>query len=157
MMLKPITNKEYVLRMSIILLSFLTPIFCMVTQGTLPSLSRYWSTDLQPLFVITNIVTAYYFFNLKRWKFAAIFLLLLTAFSVELYNTTHNVLAIGFFISVLYPFIKIHHFKWCLWVYLATLIILPFSMLFFEMVAITVICLYHSLILYKVNKTTKAK
>jgi hypothetical protein len=153
--LKPTTIREYMTRMLIISLSFLMPIFCVITQGPLPSLSRYWSTELQPLFILTNLFTAYYFSQLPRWKYSGFFLVLLTAFSVEVYNITHNLLAIGFFLSVLYPFTKLHHYKWILWVYIGTLLILPFGMLFFEIVAITVICLYHGLVLYKVNRDTK--
>ena len=154
-MLKPINDKEYKKRMAIIFLSFITPILCLVFHGYEASLSSYWQTELQPLFILTNMVTAYYFFGLKRWKFPAAFLLLLTCFSVENYKIFHNILAVGFFVSVIYPFVQIQHYKWTKWFYIGSLIILPFSMMIFEMTAISIICLYHSLVLYKVNRIMK--
>lgn len=139
-------------RLIVIVTSFITPILSISFYGYLPSLSRYFDTELQPIFILSNLLTSYYFFQLKRWKISAVLLTLLTAFSIEHYEVLHNLLAASFFLSILYPLLTIHHHKWVVWVYLSTVILLPFNLLIFEIGAITVICFYHTLILYEVNK-----
>jgi hypothetical protein len=151
-LLEPISKKEIVYRLVVIVTALITPIMCISFYGLLPSLSKYWDTELQPFFILTNLFTSYYFYQLKRWKVSAVLLMLLTAFSVEHYEIFHNVLAVGFFISIMYPLVTIHHHRWVIWLYLSTLIILPFHLLFFEIAAISVICLYHGLVMYEVNK-----
>ena len=85
---------EYRMKISVIILAAITPILCMLIHGYEPSLSTYWKTDLQPLFIIANASTSYYLYSVKKWKMSAFLLLMLTAFSVELYREVHDILAV---------------------------------------------------------------
>jgi hypothetical protein len=133
--------------MAVIALAVISPFICLSLYGYLPSISSYWRTGLQPLFIIANATTSYYLYSVKRWRIPALFLLLLTSFSVELYPTFHNILAVGFFISNIIPLLKTNRFKWTIYPYASSLLILPFSMTFAEIIAIISLCIYHALIL----------
>lgn len=148
---------DFMSRMLVVILAGLAPIVCLLVYGEMESVSAYWKTDLQPLFIITNAATSFYFYSNKNkmWRFSALMLLLLTAFSVELYGSIHNVVAIAFFISNLYPLYKSNHFKWCFWIYLSSLVVFAFSMLYAELIAINALCLFHGLKLIKLQKLQK--
>jgi hypothetical protein len=148
--IKKISRLGFTLRLLVIFFACVTPIICITFEGYLGSLSSYWETDLQPLFILANATTSYYLFGLPKWRVSACFLLLLTAFSVENYRVVHDVLAIIFFISNLYPLYKTHHFRSIFWIYLSSLLIMPFDMLLAEIVAIWTLCLYHGLVLRRV-------
>lgn len=138
--------------MLVIVFAFSSPYICLFYHGYLPSLSSYWKSDLQPLFIIANAATSYYLFSIKRWWPSAICLLILTAFSVELFPKIHNITAVVFFLMNLYPLLKASHYKWIVYLYLTSVIVLPFSMLFSEIIAINSLCLYHGLLLNKLYK-----
>ncbi len=143
---------QYFLRVAVIILAAIFPFICLLSYGYLPSISSYWNTDLQPLFIIANAATSYYLYSIKDWKMSALMLLLLTSFSLTLFPIVHNILAIVFFIVNVYPLTKTNHFKWCIALYLTSLIVLPWSMTFAEIIAIEVLCLYHLLVLIKANR-----
>jgi hypothetical protein len=146
----PINLYEYYIRIAVIIFAAITPFLCILSHGYLPSLSSYWKTDLQPLFIIANAATSYYLYSVKIWRPSALLLLLLTAFSVELFPLTHNFLAVIFFFMNIYPLYKRRFFKWTIWIYFSSLLVLPFSMIFAEIIAINAICLHHLLLLNKV-------
>jgi hypothetical protein len=146
---------EYNSRVAAILLAAISPFICLIAYGYLPSLSSYWNTDLQPLFIIANAITSYYLYSIKPWRMPALMLLFLTAFSVELFPMVHNALAVGFFIMNLYPLYNTNHFKWCIYIYLLSLLVLPWSMTFAEIISIGALCIYHYLLLRKVYKLNK--
>lgn len=147
--------KEYAIRMAVIFFAALAPYICLFSYGYLNSLSQYWNTELQPVFVFANALTSYYLYTMDNWKWSALCLLLLTAFSVEMYPDLHNFLAVAFFIITIVPLWKANHFKWTFWVYLSSLIVLPWSMLFAEIIAINALCLYHGLLLRKAQRLTR--
>jgi len=151
------TRTELTLRTAAIALAVISPIICIWSQGLMFSYSQYWSTPMQPLFITANAITAYYFFDLEKWKMPAFMLLLLTAFSVESYSTLHNVLAVAFFITSLVVLAKSNHFKWIVYAYLASLGMLWYNMMIAETLAITVLALYHGLVLYKIKRIQKQK
>lgn len=154
--LPTISTREYYLRLGVIFIAFFTPILFLITQGYLPSISSYWRTPMQPLFIIANASTSYYFFaSHSTWRIPALCLLLLTAFSIDSYLHVHNIIAILFFLSCLIPLYKTNHFKWFFWVYASSILLLPISMTLSEFVAISVLCLYHGLILNKVYRIKK--
>ena len=154
--LPKISKKEYYLRMAVIFLAFLTPFIFLLTEGYLPSISSYWRTPLQPLFIISNASTSYYFFRShSSWRIPAVFLLLLTAFSIDSYLIVHNIIAIFFFLSCLIPLYKTKHFKNCFWIYIISIIFLPYSITLGELLAISVLCIYHASMLYKIYKFSK--
>jgi len=140
---------QYLLRIAVIILAAVSPFICLMYYGYLPSISSYWNTDLQPLFIIANAATSYYLYSIRDWKMSALMLLLLTSFSLTLFPAVHNILAITFFIVNVYPLVKTNHFKWCIWPYLASLVVLPFSMTVSEIIAIDSLCVYHMLLLIK--------
>jgi hypothetical protein len=146
---------QYRLRMVVIILAAISPFICILIHGYKPSISSYWDTSLQPLFIITNAATSYYLFSLKNWKLSALMLLLLTAFSLTLYPGMHNVIAVIFFIANLYPLFKSNKFRWCFWIYTTALIALPFSMTISEIIAIDSLCIYHVMLLNKAYHITK--
>lgn len=146
---------DYILRLSVITLTFLTPIICLTTYGYLHSLSSYWNTPLQPLFIFALASTSYYLFGVKNWRLSALMLLGLVAFSVEMWPMTHNVIAGLFFVGTLYPLWKTNHFKWAFWVYLISLPMLAISMMAAEMVAIWTLCIHQGLMVHKLYKLSK--
>lgn len=152
-----ITKYDYYLRLSVIIFAAISPFICLASYGYLPSLSSYWKTPLQPIFVFANAATAYYLVTLDNWKTSALFLILLTAFSVEYYNNLHNVLAIAFFILTIFPMRKTNNFKFCLKIYLSSLIFVPFSLLAAEIVAILAMCMYHGLSLNRLYTLQKER
>ncbi len=151
-----ITN-EYVVRTTVLCLALMTPFICLICYGYMISLSQYWNTPLQPLFILSNVATAHYFFSMPRWRASAILLILLTAFSVTMFGALHNIFAIMFFIVTVIPLAMHNHYRFCLWLYLTALLILPFSMTIAEIIAITVLCLFHALVLRKVYTLNKQR
>ena len=86
-----IKEKDYVIRMAVILSALLAPYFCIFFAGFQQSLSAYWNTDMQPVFIFANAATSYYLFSIPNWRTSALCLLLVTAFSVDAYELTHNI------------------------------------------------------------------
>lgn len=152
-----ISDFNYYVRLFVIMFAAFSPILFILTCGYLPSISSYWRTEVQPIFILTNVTTAYYLYSINGWKYSALCLVVLTAFSVELYPMIHNVTAVLFFIINLIPMSKSNSFKWCIYPYLVSLLILPFSMTFSEILAIGIVCLYHLLLLRKLRSIVSVK
>lgn len=151
-----ISKEEYSARMLVIFFAFITPFIFFITQGYLPSISSYWSTPLQPLFIIANATTSYYFFvSHSSWRIPAAFLLFLTAFSVDSYLMVHNVLAVMFFISCLIPLYITKHYKIFFWIYVVSVFFMPFSITIGESLSISSLCVYHALILTRIYRLQK--
>lgn len=156
MSLQKISEVEYYVRMLVMILAAASPLIFLATQGYEPSLSSYWRTGAQPMFIIINATTSYYLYGITRWKPAAIMLLLLTAFSVQDYMVLHNILAIIFFISCLYPLHQNNHFKRLyFYLYLSVLPLMALNLLLAEALAIIILCLYHAKILTRIYKLQK--
>ena len=95
-------SREILIRLFAILLAMAQPVIILMYFGDdIRSVSSVWGTPLQPLFVITNAITSFVLYEHKRWIPSAILLLLLTAFSMDLFPVLHNWLAYGFFVSCL--------------------------------------------------------
>ena len=139
---------DFILKLSLIIISVLQPFILISTQGILWSISSYWSTPLQPIFILVNAGTSYYFFNNEKWQTPGIFLLLLTSFSVEKYLLLHNIFAVGFFLSCIYPMVYIKRFRIMAFLYLLSIpLYFIIGMLFFEIYCIIVLGIYHLCIL----------
>lgn len=145
------TKQEYYIRFAVIGLAALTPIIFLLTQGYHQSISTYWRTPMQPLFILSNIFTAYYLYTMPRWKKSALLLLALTAFSIDCCGPLHNLLAVAFFIANMHPLYKTKHFTICFYLYIFSCFIAPFDMMLMETIAIMVLCLYHGLILNRIR------
>lgn len=120
-----------------------SPFIYMGVSGHQVSISSYWETPMQPLFIFVNASTSYYLFSIKNWWIPAFFLMLLTSFSVTNFFIVHNIFAISFFffcgISILKSKIKIYIFP-----YLLSLIPLFFgSLIWAEIMGILTVCLFH--------------
>lgn len=147
-----LNNFDFHIKIFVIVLAALTPLILYLTQGYHPSISTYWGTPMQPLFIITNASTSYHMYGLKNWRLSAFLLLFLTAFSVDSFTWTHNIVAGLFFISCLYPLHVSRHLRPIFWVYLSSLPVMLYNMLLGESFAVASLCLYHAIVLIKINK-----
>jgi len=145
-------NYNIIIRFSILVIAFLTPMI-MLSYDKLLSISSYWETPLQPLFIFSNALTTYIFITLPKWRFSAVLLFLLTIFSVEYYPTLHDIFAISFFIINLYPLFSIKRYRLLIIPYVFSLIWLP-DLFWVEVHALTVLCIYHLFLMIKLYKIT---
>ena len=139
----------YAWRLLTILVASAYPYLCLYWHGYEPSLSTYWKTPLQPLFILANVATAYYFLQMKNWEIPGLLLILLTVFSIDYYGELHNVFAIAFFLSYLFPLYKTKRYVWIFHLFLLGGSIMPLSLLIGEIICITAISLFHLLLLFK--------
>lgn len=141
--------KDLLFRCIALVVALAQPIIILLYNGVdTISISSMWGTDLQPLFILTNAMTSYFFFQTKHWIIPSVFLLLLTAFSVNMYPILHNILAVSFFLSVFYPLYKVRD-KMFLILYACSIPFLLLSDFFWmECWAIYIICAYHLKNLY---------
>lgn len=146
-----ISRFELFKRLFTAIIAVLQPFIIYFTCGDLISLSQSWNTPLQPLFIFTNALVSYFFFDLPKWRIPAVLLLLLTVFSVDGHPDLHNVLAILFFVFCVFPLWSIKRFRLYLPVYLISIVFLIFDGLYWmETWAIVSLCFYHiHLIIYR--------
>lgn len=148
---------EYYARITIICLIAIAPLICLSISGYKKSYSAYWETESQPIFIIANIITAYLLNQYKDWQPSAWLLLGVVAFNSFDYRMLHDVLAIMFFVSCLFVLLKKHRHTPVTVIYIGSLAAAPFSLLFAEQVAITMLCLYHSVNLETYYNLTNGK
>lgn len=142
---------DFTIRFSILIISFLVPFIMLFTYGKLNSLSSYWNSPLQPIFIVSNALTTYIFINLPKWRLSALFLFLLTVFSVEYYGLLHNIFAVSFFLINIYPLLSIKRYRLFVIPYLAAFFWLS-DLFWLEVHAITVLCVYHLVLMLKFYK-----
>ena len=142
-------DKDFILRLLVIVSALISPFFYINIVGELPSISSYWETQMQPLFIIVNASTSYLLFSIKRWRISAILLLFLTAFSVESFVNLHSIFAIAFFLFNLYPIYLNRKIRWVLIPYTLSVVLLINSILYAEIFAITSLCLAHLYLLLR--------
>lgn len=154
------TKKDFLLRLSVIIISLISPFIYIYKIGELPSISSYWVTSMQPMFIIVNASTSYFLFSLSKWKISAIFLLFLTAFSFQNYFILHNTFASLFFLFNLYPIYLNKKTRLVIFPYMLSLLFLFHSILYAEISAILVLCILHlyNLIRYRrIDKLRRSK
>jgi|TARA_S200002703_G_scaffold20906_3_gene17390 hypothetical protein len=152
--LKKTDRTNFTIKIVVIILSFISPLIMFFTYGEMSSISSYWESPLQPLFILSNALTTYVFMDLPKWKLSGILLFMLTIFSVEYYPSLHNVFAISFFVVNIYPIYKLKRYRLFLIPYLLSCVFL-FNLFWFEVFAIGVLCSYHLTLLLKVRKVIK--
>lgn len=132
-------------KLFVLSLALLQPLIIILCYGVaVHSISSMWLTPLQPLFIITNACTSYFLFDVNGWKLPSLFLLLLTAFSVEFSLLFHNLFAIMFFLSCIQSLNTIRRLRGYIFAYVFSIfILLAFGIFFAEVWAIVVICIYH--------------
>lgn len=146
------------LKLLIILIALLQPIAILLMLGDVNSLSMSWGTKLQPLFIFTNATTSYYFFQIDRWKIPALLLMLLTAFSINIFPDIHNITALLFFIFCIFGINRGSY--WWLFVLLYLLAIpiyFKYNLFWCEFYAIIILCSYHSRLIIIANKINNIK
>ncbi len=143
-------NLGFFVRLSAILIAALTPFILISCFEQQESISQYWATPGQPLFIIANVITSYFFFTIKEWRIPSYLLVSLTAFSVESFIVTHNILAILFFASAAHSLYQIKRLKWYFVAYVLCLPLLSYGLLHAEIGGILVLCAYHAhILIYK--------
>ncbi len=142
------TNRDYLIRIFVIVLALSFPIVCLLQGDLKESLSKYFHSPLQPYYLLTNVLTAYLLYSLDEWKCPAIFLLLLVVFPVDIHTMIHNIFAYAFFISCFKPIFNHNRLQPYVVPYLLSLVILPKSFIFTEIVCILTLCSFHSHLLY---------
>ena len=149
--LRKTDNINFLMKVFIIILSFLSPFIMLFFYGKSHSISSYWDTPIQPLFILTNALTTYVFIDLPKWRISGILLFALTIFSVEYHPTLHNIFAILFFVANLYPLYQIKRYRFILLPYTLSCVWLP-DLFWFEVQAIILLCLYHLNLLIRVYR-----
>ena len=142
--------KEFNVKLFAIFLSITSPIIMILNNGFLGSLSQYWGTPFQPLFIVSNIICSYFFFSLKNWKIPSFFLMLLTSFNWYEFKIPHNIFALCFYFSCLYCLFNSKRFLLYRYLYLFSIIVYPYSILWGEMFSVAILCSFHlKILLYK--------
>lgn len=150
-------NKDFILRFLVIIIALISPFIYIGIIGELPSISAYWDTKIQPMFIIVNASTSYFLFSIKKWRISAVMLLLLTAFSFDVHSILHNIFAISFFLFNFYPFYLNKKLEWVIIPYLASALLLFHSILYAEIFAIIVICFVHLYLLIRYYSIQKER
>jgi hypothetical protein len=139
-----ISNFELIKRLFTSFLAMFLPFIIYFVCGDLKSISQSWETELQPLFIFTNALVSYFFFDLPKWRVPALLLLLLTVFSVEDWFILHNILAVLFFIVSAIPLWSLKKFRFYLPIYLVSVVFLFFDGFYWmETWAILTLGIYH--------------
>lgn len=132
------------LKLSVILIALIIPFVMLAIHGPESSLSNYWKTPMQPLYIFVNASTSYFLFSLDRWKLSACLLLFTTAFSIEYYPMIHNIFAASFFLANLWPLLHVNRrYIGYFHLYVISAFVFPFNVLVGEIIAVTSLCLYH--------------
>jgi len=147
---------DTIFRSIALLLAAAMPLIIPLWQGvdlTLwPSLSSYWRTPAQALFILSNAATAFYFFTQPSWRVPAILLTALTAFSLDFFPNAHNLLAVAFFVSCIAPLWQNAHsvrFK-LVYPFVLSALLLAHSLLLAEIVAIEILVIHQMIKLGRV-------
>ena len=149
---------ELLIRVLVVFLSASSLVAYISYTESVPSVSDFWNTPLQPLFIITNAATSYYFFSMKNWKVSAMLLLFLTAFSVEDHFVFHNVLASMFFIWNLFVIAKNKRLALYAIPYAGSFIaFLWYGFFWAEVLAISVLSFYHLHYLWVIHKLRRKR
>lgn len=136
-------RKDFLTRLFVIIIAIISPFVYIITEGILPSLSAYWETPMQPMFIIVNASTSFFLFSMEKWRIPAILLLALTAFSVENYLYVHNFLAICFFLMNIHSLSRSKRTRILMIIYLCSIFFIFNGILYAEIFAISVLCVTH--------------
>lgn len=146
------TLKDLILKFSLVLLGLIYPLIMVLWIGQLPSISKYFETPAQALFLLVNAGTSFYFTNTKGWVLPGILLLFLSCFSLEYYVLLHNICAILFFTISVITVAKSKRYSYLFIPMILSGFGLFHSIFLAEYLLIIFLCLYHGLILYDIFK-----
>lgn len=149
--------REFHVKIFAVFFSATTP-FIMISSGDiLGSISQYWSTKYQPLFIISNIICSYFFFSLKNWKIPSLFLVLITAFNHYEFNTTHNIFALSFYFACLYSLFKNKRFIIYRILFMLSITLYFYSIILGEIISIVILCSHHLKVMLYQEKLIKIR
>jgi hypothetical protein len=107
------------------------------------TLSRLVQSGAEPLFIIATIVTTLSLWQYRSWRFTAITLSLLTAFSVARFPNIHAAFAILFFASSAFVIARDKRLNRMALLFIGAVAVIPFSLMWFEVGAISIILAFH--------------
>jgi hypothetical protein len=135
---------SFLVRTLVVLVAAIAPFIYMQYHTDEISISEFWGTHLEPLFIFTNAATSYFFFSTEKWKPSAILLLLLTAFSVEKFPLPHNIFAAAFFLYSFMPLVTDKRLSIYAAVYISSLVFISWPNIFLaETIGILTLCAFH--------------
>lgn len=134
------------------MMGMIYPLIMLVWLGYKPSISVYFSSPAQFLFLLMNAGTSFYFISTNKWFLPGLFLLLLSCFSIEYYPMFHNIVAVLFFVTSIVSIFRSNRYKFIGVLILLTTPLLFYSLFWYEYVSILFICLFHGLILQDIAK-----
>ena len=149
-----VTNgiQDIILKLSLVFLGLIYPLIMLLWVGPLDSISAYFNTPAQVLFLLVNAGTSFYFVNTKGWVLPGVLLLFLSCFSIEFHLLLHNIFAVLFFILSVISVFRSKRYSF-LWIPIILSSFGLFHSIFLaEYLAIINICLYHGLILRDILK-----
>ena len=149
--------KEFYVKLTAIGLAVISPFIMIINNGIMGSLSQYWGTPFQPLFITSNIICSYFFFSLKKWRIPSFFLMLLTGFNCYQYQDLHNIFALCFYFACLYSLFLNRRFHIFKILFILSVFLYPYSILLGEITSIVILCLFHLKILIYKEKLEKRK
>lgn len=138
---------QFILKFGLAALGMIYPLVMWWWIGPQSSISMYFLTQAQFLFLLFNAGTSFYFTNTKNWVLSGVLLLLLSCFSVQYFTWIHNIFAILFFVSSLISILRSKRYKMLSLGLIFSLFGLFHSIFLAEYVAVVFISLYHILIL----------
>jgi hypothetical protein len=137
--------------MAVVLFVAVAPFLFVWAQGGQTSLSAYWETPMQPMFILANAATSFFFYDIPRWRLSAFALMLVTAFNIEDFRVLHNAFAGVFFIMSAYALLRSNRYRGMIWPYLASLAVIISGYVYSgyilvgEIFAIATLSVYHGL------------
>lgn len=139
---------DFLLRGGLILLGLIYPCIMYHWIGPLPSISEYFMTPAQPIFLLINAGTSFYFVTTRNWRIPGILLLALSCFSLDFYPVAHTIIAALFFLWSLFAVLAGKRYRFLSIGMLLSAYGLYHSIFLAEVLAVFFICIYHFLILY---------
>lgn len=150
-------RKEFLVKLSVILLAMISPIIFVLGHGLEKSISTYWNTDFRPLYIVMNAMTSYFLFTMPRWRISGGAMMLLTAFAVDQYPITHNIFAGIFFVWTFFILFFDKRFSFYAWIYIVFGILTLFWILLGEILVVETIAVYHLHSLIYTNQIQKRR
>jgi len=112
------------------------------------TLSRLVQSGAEPLFIIATIATTLSLWQYRNWRFTAVSLSLLTAFTVARFPDIHAAFAILFFASSAFVIARDKRLNKLSFLFIGATAIIPLSLMWFEVVSISITIAYHVIYLW---------
>lgn len=144
-------------KLLVIMLALLNLLVLPLFIEDLKSLSWSWVTAWQPMFILSNAATSYYMYSSGRWRWPGLFLMMLTAFSVEMYPALHYIFSGGFFLACIGPMLYDKRLRSYAIPYILTLPVFWYDIMLAEFLAVAILLGYHSHLLWLVWRINRKR